>query len=133
MTTRENDLTGVWDGLYSYTLSAQLESCFTAVLLQTGGGFSGMIHETMRRHMGDVAANAAVEGMLDGKAVRFTKAYDGSGGQSHSVLYEGRLSGDEIEGVWSVPQDGRRNTGRFLMIRGRKAETGAETGILEKV
>lgn len=128
----EIDLTGVWDGLYSYTRSGELESTFTAVLFQTGGRLSGAIHETMRRRRGDVPANADVEGSVSGTVVSFAKHYDGTGGQQHTVMYEGRLSGDEIEGIWSIPS-APGNEGRFLMIRGRKAETRLKKEILEKI
>ncbi len=127
----ETDLTGVWDGLYSYTRGGELESTFTAVLFQTVSRLSGAIHETMRRRRGDIAANAEVDGAVEGTAVNFAKHYDGTGGVQHTVAYEGRLSGDEIEGIWSIPS-APGNTGRFLMIRGRKAENRAEKGVLEK-
>lgn len=131
-TAAQNELTGVWDGLYSYTRSGELESTFTAVLFQTGGRLSGAIHETMRRRRGDIAANAEVEGVVAGSHVAFAKHYDGTGGVQHTVAYEGRLSGDEIEGTWTIPA-APGNAGRFLMIRGRKAETGAEKSVLEKI
>lgn len=127
-----SDLTGIWDGLYSYTRSGELESTFTAVLFQTGSHLSGAIHETMRRRRGNVAANAELEGSVEGKHVAFIKHYDGTGGQQHSVVYEGNLSGDEIEGIWTIPSP-PGNTGRFLMIRGRKVENRAEKSVLEKV
>lgn len=129
----DDDLTGVWDGLYSYSRTGQLESSFTAILFQTGDALSGTVHETMRRLLGkDVAASALLEGTVEGRRVGFAKTYDGSGGQTHTVVYDGRLSGDEIEGVWTIPT-APGNTGRFLMIRGRKVESGVETGILETV
>lgn len=128
----DSDLTGVWDGLYSYTHTGELESTFTAVLFQTGGRLSGAIHETMRRRRGDIAANAEVDGVVEGTTVAFAKHYDGTGGVQHTVAYEGRLSGDEIEGVWSIPS-APANTGRFLMIRGRKAENRAEKRVSEKI
>jgi len=130
--TNDITLTGIWDGLYSYTQSGQLESTFTAVLFQSGAGLSGTIHETMRRrHARDVAASAFVEGSVDGLRVSFSKTYDGSGGQTHMVVYDGRFSGDEIEGSWTIPSVAG-NSGRFLMIRGSKAEVGTEVGILAK-
>ncbi len=133
MTTDQTDLTGVWDGLYSYTQAGELESTFTAILFQTGDALSGTVHETMRRRFfRSVATRATLEGGVDGLRVNFAKTYDGSGGQSHTVIYDGRLSGDEIEGVWRIPS-APDNTGRFLMIRGRKAETRSEAQILERI
>ncbi len=133
MMTRDENLTGVWDGLYSYTRTAQPESPFTAVLFDAGGHLSGTIHETMRRRSApDVAANASVDGRSDGRRVTFAKTYDGSGGQGHTVSYEGWRNGDEIDGTWTIAATGGSLTGRFLMIRGRKTTSGVHTGILER-
>lgn len=59
---------------------------------------------------------ASLEGRGDAVSVRFTKTYDGTGGWSHAVAYDGRLSADatEIEGRWTIRQE---ISGRFLMMR----------------
>lgn len=135
MNDPHESLTGIWDGLYSYAgVLTQPESTFTAVLFQSGGMLSGTIHETMRRRVvGDVAASAFVDGRVDGTVVTFSKTYDGSGGQTHVVNYDGRLAGDEIDGTWSIAVQGGVVTGRFLMIRGRRAETQTEVFAEETV
>ena len=102
-------LTGVWQGLYSQTGE---QTPFTATLMELGPHLSGTTHEVVR----DEELFATVEGRREGQAVRFVKTYDGSGGRTHSIRYEGRLSADgtEIEGRWTVSE---RWSGTFLMIR----------------
>jgi hypothetical protein len=62
------------------------------------------------RLFADVEGVTAVDG-----SVTFTKTYDGTGGVSHSVRYEGRINaeGDTITGVWRINQQ----EGRFEMRR----------------
>ena len=44
------NLTGVWNGLYTYQAGARTpESHFVAVILDMAGSLSGTIHETMNR------------------------------------------------------------------------------------
>ena len=132
--TDDTTLTGVWNGLYSYANAVQPESSFTAVLFDTAGQLSGTIHETMMLTGGRATpASAFVEGAAIGTQVTFSKTYDGTNGQTHTVTYEGQLSGDagEIEGTWQVRTAWGLLTGRFLMIRARRAAQGAEHTIAE--
>lgn len=116
------NLTGVWRGLYVYPAGA-VEG-FVANLLQTGDLLTGTTHEP--HSYGHASADtlyALIDGRRDGGVVGFTKTYDGTGGWSHAVRYDGMLNGDgdEIEGVWRIGAD----TGRFLMIRQPGAEQAA--------
>ena len=132
----DSTLNGVWDGLYSYSRTAHPESPFTAVLFASGGHLSGTIHETMRFPGGAATdANAFLEGSAGDGRIVFTKTYDGTGGQTHSVAYDGRLSADggEIDGVWSIRTDWGLATGRFLMVRARRATKATDARIAEKV
>ena len=119
MSGSQQDLTGVWDGRYSYPRLLE-PVFFTAVMLQSGSGLSGMIHEQPPDGPGAGAVrNATFEGELDGSAVRFVKVYEPDGGRKkRPVVYEGMLNADatEIEGRWRIPGAW---SGTFLMIRSR--------------
>ncbi len=123
MTSRHaNNLTGIWQGLYSYP-QALAPVGFTATLLESGSWLSGSIHEIAQEHGGvDVEVYATLLGTRRGQDVDFTKTYDGTRGWTHTVSYAGLLSDDatEIEGTWLVPGVW---AGKFLMIRpeGRRA------------
>ncbi len=135
-TPAEGDLTGVWEGRYSYPAGIKTpESAFTAVLFDGGGRLSGTIHETMRLGTHEIPACAFLEGAVAGNAVTFLKTYDGTGGQSHSVSYDGTLSADggEIEGSWRIHADFGVMTGRFLMIRARRTAKAKRARKAEKV
>ena len=115
------NITGVWQGFYSYADSAN--SAFTATLLDSGAHVTGTIHEP--DHFGDSDDGmlfAQVAGARNGSGVAFTKTYDGTGGWDHDVTYEGTLNADatEIEGRWTIAGD---SAGRFLMIRSGAGET----------
>ena len=110
------NLTGVWQGLYSYAGQGE-PTAFTATLLETGAFFSGSTHETCLVEGRQRATLCAlVEGTRRDRSVGFVKTYDGSGGWDHSVAYTGALNADgtEIEGEWRVRGG---ISGRFLMIR----------------
>jgi len=120
---RENSLSGVWHGIYTYfSRNAPPESHFVATIIDSGAYLSGTIHETMNTYDGQsVPANASLNGQHDGNAVTFVKAYDGTGNQRHSVSYTGVLSADrlEIEGEWHISSIYGIYRGRFIMIRNR--------------
>ena len=125
-------LTGVWNGLYSYPRALKPVS-FTAILIETGTSFSGTTHEKDNSG-GTVGAMlyATLSGQRQGFAVSFLKSYDGTEGWTHSVEYEGQLSGDgtEIEGRWRVPGVW---SGKFLMVRAGDAQRTLERKVLEPV
>lgn len=134
--TEDANLTGVWDGLYRYPAGIRTpESAFTAVMFDSGGSLSGTIHETMKLGTHDIPASAFLEGRIEGASVTFLKTYDGTGGQSHSVSYDGTLGadGNEIEGQWRIHADFGVMTGRFLMIRTRRSAKAKRARKAEKV
>lgn len=111
-----SDLTGVWHGLYTYEMAAE-PIYFVATLIESGRWLTGSTHESeIGRNGAPLTLLAMIEGGRDELSVRFTKTYDGTGGWSHSVAYDGTLSADatEIEGRWTI---GREASGCFLMIR----------------
>lgn len=112
------------------------QSPFTAVIFEGSGLIAGTIHEAMKLPYGQSQqANAALEGTVDGSRVHFVKTYDGTGGQHHAVTYDGQLNGDrsEIEGQWHIRSPYGAGSGRFLMIRARRATTAATKSVSEKV
>ncbi|HEX3919824.1 MAG TPA: hypothetical protein VHW60_20990 [Caulobacteraceae bacterium] len=122
----QTDLTGVWDGMFSYP-RAHPPTLFTAVVLDLGGRVSGTTHEvaTIGAFAGQ-ALEAAIDGARSGAALRFTKIYDAAApGHRSPVSYEGVLSADatEIEGEWSIPGSW---SGRFIMVRSEGAAEAAE-------
>lgn len=132
----DTTLTGVWDGLYSYSRAGAPESPFTAVLFDTAGALSGTIHETMNFVGGGAAeASAFIDGTASAGHIAFTKTYDGTNGQTHTVAYDGALSADggEIDGLWTIRTIAGPITGRFLMIRARRAARAARKRSAAKV
>ncbi len=110
------NLTGVWQGLYSYA-GAGDHTPFTATLLEIGSHFSGSTHETtLVEGRARATLFALMDGTRSGNAIAFVKTYDGSAGWDHSVAYDGAINGDgtEIEGTWRVRGGA---AGRFLMTR----------------
>lgn len=130
--TGRKPLTGVWNGMYSYP--ALLDPvCFVATLIDAGVTFSGSIHETCDTGEGVQATLLALlSGSCAGHSVTFAKDYDGSGGWTHTVHYEGTLSSDgtEIEGRWHVPG---AMSGKFLMIRNTSKARALTREVFEKV
>jgi hypothetical protein len=126
-----NNLTGIWQGLYSYP-RALAPVGFTATLLESGTWLSGSIHELAQRHDGEpTEAYATLLGGRHGQVVQFTKTYDGTNGWSHSLAYDGTLSDDatEIEGRWM----GADWAGKFLMIRPEGQRAGQLREAFERV
>lgn len=112
-----SDLTGVWDGQFSYPRSYEPTS-FTCVLLDIGGALSGTVteHSNNGPTKGQTL-NATILGSRRDSAVSFTKSYPPrTTNHGKPVLYAGTLSldGFEIEGEWTVPGGW---SGKFLMIR----------------
>jgi hypothetical protein len=135
MSTKRQNLTGVWHGLYSYDL-AMAPVYFVATLMSGGSWISGTSHEAANEIVGQaLTLFAALDGSFDGAKVSFIKTYDGSGGWSHSVPYVGKLSpdGTEIEGRWEIIEAGYLPaTGRFLMIRSNGASEALVRRVYEK-
>lgn len=117
------NLTGVWQGLFSYP-SMYRAAGFTATLIEAGGHLSGSTTEIAVDGPRDgTAVSAFLSGRRFGSHVTFTKQYEGPDPPNHAVEYEGTLTDDfmEIDGRWFIPGSW---AGRFLMIRsgGRSVE-----------
>jgi hypothetical protein len=122
----QTDLTGVWDGQFSYPRGYQ-PTTFTCILLEIGGSLSGSVHELSNNgpSKGQTLC-AAVSGARDGAVVRFAKEYPPkTAGYGRAVIYKGVLSADglQIEGEWTIPGSW---SGRFLMIRSPRVAEAAE-------
>ena len=126
MPAPETDLTGVWQGLYTYPHGESVS--FTAVLIETGNSLSGSTHEPCTVPGCLLAMHEAfLLGTRQGKAVVFKKTYEPMGNGYTAAQYEGTLNADssEIEGRWTVTFFG---SGKFLMIR----SAGAKETVREK-
>ncbi len=117
------NLSGVWNGLYSYAHGGSV--AFVATLTEIGGSLGGTVHEpcTAGGSPADTMT-AQIAGSRSGNTVAFVKTYEGGNPYyAHPVRYAGRLSADatEIAGTWSIPGAA---AGTFLMMRaaGRKAK-----------
>jgi hypothetical protein len=115
-TGQRSSMAGEWAGTYQYDApEAGPAVNFTLVAKQgTGARWSGRTSEP--NTFGDPSAAELygnVEGTVDGARIRFTKRYDGTGGQSHAVQYEGVLDGSHgtVQGHWRT----RGVTGTFQL------------------
>jgi hypothetical protein len=113
---RERNLTGVWNGLYTYRDGRS--TSFVATLIEAGGSLSGTTHEASAIGSASGAMLfASLIGTRSDSAVTFTKTYEQPDIFHRSpILYEGALNGDgtEIEGRWTIM---RFWSGKFLMVR----------------
>jgi len=124
------DLTGVWNGLYSYPDG--LSVTFVATLIESGGLLSGTTHEPcVGGAAPGVTLYASLAGGRDGRAVHFRKTYDGSVPGYRTVDYAGTLNAEatEIEGRWTVPGVW---SGKFMMIRLSRTEATTERKVSER-
>jgi hypothetical protein len=130
MTKRRSSLTGSWSGAYRYPDGAG-ETVFNAQVAEIGGAFTGATQEPQEIFFGiSAVVTAEIEGVRHETAVSFTKRYDGSGGMSHAVRYEGSVDADltRIEGSWTIPGDW---SGTFFMTRDDDGETVANEVAIE--
>jgi hypothetical protein len=118
-------LTGVWNGLYSY--SSGLSVSFVATLIDSGSMLSGATHEPNVLGTGPGSTlTALLSGGRNDSAITFVKTYDEAGASHYyPVSYDGVLNGDatEIEGRWRI---GDGTSGKFLMIRSEGKAVAAE-------
>lgn len=108
------NLTGVWQGIYSYPSGSSVH--FVATLVDAGGSFGGTAHEQVPEH-GTALIFSTLSGRRNGHSVAFRKDYaSGSGPEYGTVDYRGMLNADgtEIEGDWTIRH---ALSGRFLMTR----------------
>lgn len=128
----ERNLTGIWNGLYTYPHGHS--TTFVATLIDAAGSLSGTTHEPST--LGDAPGTtlfAAIAGSRRDCAVTFTKRYDPPGPSTSSpVRYEGALNADgtEIEGRWIIAHVW---SGKFLMIRSAGQETAVSRKALERL
>jgi hypothetical protein len=124
----EKNLTGIWNGLYTYPDGRSVS--FVATLIESGASLSGTTHE--QGLLGNTAY-ATVTGSRQDSAVSFIKKYE-----KHRFLYknpvgyEGALNSDatEIEGRWAI---GKILSGKFLMIRSPSQTAKAESKLVAPV
>jgi len=115
------NLTGIWQGSYAYPHG--LSVSFVATLIDSGGSFTGSIHEPCGFGGGSTIF-AMLEGSRDGRTVSFLKRYQNAGPRyAATVKYRGTLNADatQIEGRWTI---WKIFSGKFVMIRsaGKAAE-----------
>ncbi len=108
------DLSGEWDGMYSYPASLP-PVAFKANLTERGGALSGIIEEGSAPGEGSSRRASTLEGRRSGLAVTFLKRYEDRS-VHHDVDYDGAVSvdGAEISGRWSIFGQW---SGPFLMVR----------------
>ncbi len=118
------DLSGEWDGQFSYPAGNGPVTPFLATLSQRGTSFTGTIMEP-DLYLGGATAEATVIGVIAGHAVDFTKTYrKATMGYENPVDYVGQLvdKGERITGVWSLLD----MNGTFEMTRHGGAEAHVE-------
>ena len=118
------NLTGVWQGLYTYPNGESVS--FVATLIDSGGALSGATHEPCARAVSSSGMlYATLAGSRSGSAVEFRKTYHGSVPRYRAVDYVGTLNADatEVEGRWIIRGIW---SGKFLMIRPARNEESVE-------
>jgi hypothetical protein len=125
------NLTGVWQGLYTYPHGQSVS--FVATLIDSAGALSGSTHEAGSG--GDAASGtlyATLVGQRGGSAVTFRKTYDGELPRYHTVDYAGTLNAEatEVEGRWTIPGVW---SGTFLMIRPTRKEESVKRKAVQQV
>ena len=111
--TRAQNLTGIWNGLYTYRDGRSIS--FVVTLIDGGSSLTGTTHEPDSRS--SVTLYAKLVGTHQDGAVTFTKSYDQPDRfHRNPVFYNGALNrvGTEIEGRWVI---NRLASGKFVMIR----------------
>jgi hypothetical protein len=115
-------LTGHWEGVYRYNAPGQNPVLFTTDIVQDSPkAFTGRVAELNTFGSPDAKyLFANLDGGVEGKRVWFKKTYDGTGGQTHSILYEGTLERATmtVKGQWKG-EGSNTFSGTFEMKRGR--------------
>ncbi|MEX0941608.1 MAG: caspase family protein [Pseudomonadales bacterium] len=110
-----DDLTGRWTGRYYYE-DGRDSVPFMVDLYETRGQLEGRISEPNTFGTANSRSlYANLNGSVKDNSIRFEKTYDGTGGQSHAVFYEGKLDDKKmsVAGRWRLA--GAR--GRFEIYR----------------
>jgi hypothetical protein len=124
MSADARNLTGVWQGLYTYPDGESVS--FVATLIDSGGAISGSTHEPCARVVSSMGTlYATIAGSRSGSAVEFRKTYDGKVPRYRAVDYAGTLNAEatEVEGRWIIRG---MWSGKFLMIRPARNEESVE-------
>jgi len=100
MGTDAENLTGIWQGSYAYPYG--LSVSFVATLIDSGGSFTGSIHEPCS-YRSERTIFAMLEGSRDGRTVSFLKRYQNAGpNYAATVKYRGdadRGTLDDLEDI----------------------------------
>ena len=125
------NMTGMWEGTFAYPAFEGPTTPFVAHFSDVDGVLSGSIIEPNTIGFASDELEALLSGNREGRAVDFTKTYDGSSDAAHAVDYVGQLSddGDSVTGVWSLAE----LDGTFEMHRERAWEELAVTEAAEEL
>ncbi len=123
-----SDMTGRWDGTFSYpdVPEAGPITPFVVTLRDCNGVLKGTVMEPNEFRSG--TAHATLIGQRVGRSVHFAKTYSGAGEEYvETVLYYGELSADGecVSGEWRI--DHWR--GPFEMTRELSADVGIEAEV----
>ncbi len=115
--TSSLNLTGTWQGQYSYGDRNKSPVPFSAMLNENEAWLEGIVEEIGTA--GDargLTISASIQGKRSGRSVTWIKIYHRAFRLYDSVQYKGEVSADgqEIEGRWQI---GVSAFGRFMMIR----------------
>ena len=130
MGANAQNLTGVWQGLYTYPNGESVS--FVATLVDSSGALSGSTHEPCARAVSSSGTlYATLAGSRSGSAVAFRKIYDGNVPHYRAVDYAGTLNADatEVEGRWVIRGVW---SGKFLMIRPARKEESVERKVAQR-
>jgi hypothetical protein len=130
MDAQTQNLTGVWNGLYSYPDGRSVT--FVATLIDSGSTLSGSTHEPcVGGDCPTATLFATLMGSRCGTSVTFRKTYEAADPRWGTVNYEGTLNADatEIEGRWMIPGAW---SGKFMMIRPQREAAGAERSVSQR-
>jgi hypothetical protein len=130
MDAQTQNLTGVWNGLYSYPDGRSVT--FVATLIDSGSTLSGSTHEPcIGGDCPSATLFATLMGSRSGSAVTFRKTYEADSPRYGTVNYEGTLNADatEIEGRWMIPGVW---SGKFLMIRPQRDAARTERSVSQR-
>ena len=127
------DLSGLWNGLFSYAPGRGREPvAFSAALTERDGWIEGSTSEIGEagEARGETLA-ATLQGRRAGLSVTFLKTYDKAFRGYDAVQYVGevRNDGEEIAGKWTVPGSW---SGAFLMIRSGPAPQARQARTVER-